>query len=131
MTNKQVKMLLLNIVSRLEAAIDADSIVLDPLNEIVADVKAKAISLGDGSIDFSKPVRYLSGWLVEYRCAGCSCVVSDNERMYSNGRCPDCGHKGKGAATIMAVNEHAYRLVTQGKWWQFWIRPARSYRGSK
>jgi len=72
--------------------------------------------------------RYQSSWQTEYRCTDCKEEVSDYTKMYSGGRCPNCGYKGHYAITIMDVIEHAYRLVRHGKWWQFWIRPVRQYK---
>ena len=67
-------------------------------------------------------------WLTEFRCAKCSTVLNTHIRMYSNGRCPYCGHKGKHAGTIIDCTEHAYRLISRGKWWQFWLKPVREYK---
>jgi rRNA maturation endonuclease Nob1 len=71
---------------------------------------------------------YLSGWETEYRCESCRTAMSRRTQMHSGGRCPYCGHKGKGAITIVNCTEHAYRLVRRGRWWQFWIRPVRQYK---
>lgn len=71
---------------------------------------------------------YLSGWLTEYRCSNCENIVSFSVKMGSFGRCPKCGYKGSDARTIMDVTEHPYRLIRNGKWWHFWIRPIRQYK---
>ena len=76
----------------------------------------------------NKPeLRAISGWMTEYRCKNCITPISFNTVMHSSGRCPCCGFKATQFSTVVAVTEHAYRLVTDRKWWQFWIKPTRQY----
>jgi len=66
-------------------------------------------------------------WKTEYRCVNCEAVLGEFVRMYSDGRCPECGFKGKSAGTIVDTTEHAYRNKRGGRWWQFWKQPSRVY----
>lgn len=72
-------------------------------------------------------LRYVSGWHTEYRCVGCKTTVSHHTKMYSHGRCPSCGYKSENTCAIMETKEIPYRLVSNAKWWQFWIKPIREY----
>lgn len=64
----------------------------------------------------------------EYRCARCSGALTFHSVMYSHGRCPLCGANGEHASgTIVETTAHAYRLLPQRKWWQFWIHQTRVY----
>lgn len=67
-------------------------------------------------------------WKIEYRCSECRSVLSYKEVIYSLGMCPCCGFKHPFAVTVVNVTEHPYRLVKEGKWWQFWIPRKRVYR---
>lgn len=72
-------------------------------------------------------VTILSHWLTEHRCVSCGHVVSYHTRMYSHGRCPHCGYKGKHAGTIMDTTEHAFRWVRDGEVWQLWKPRRKQY----
>ncbi len=48
-------------------------------------------------------------------CVNCDENLTEVEVMYSMGRCPLCGHKGKNACTIVAVNHKAAKRVSP--WW--------------
>ncbi len=76
----------------------------------------------------NKSLRCLSHWRTEYRCVNCKRVLGDWFVHYSNGRCPACGHKDEMAGTIVETTEHAYRLATNGRWWQFWKPRWRVYK---
>lgn len=61
-------------------------------------------------------------WRTAYYCAECDGELTRHQKMYSDGRCPLCGHKGKYAGTIVNTTEKAYRLVRVAPWWKFWIK---------
>ena len=45
-----------------------------------------------------------------YSCVNCNKELSNHQLMYSDGRCPLCGHKAVSACTIVKCNE-SFRLV--------------------
>ena len=67
-------------------------------------------------------------WKIEYRCVHCKRVINCNMKMYSDGCCPYCGHKGKDAGTIIETTEHPYYNIKEGKRWQFWKSKTRIYK---
>lgn len=50
------------------------------------------------------------------------------EVMYSDGRCPYCGYKGRGACTIVACEEYGWRYKHKPPWWKFWEKPTYEYK---
>lgn len=47
---------------------------------------------------FTPPQGKWGSWI---RCVSCKTTLTDNQEMFSNGRCPHCGHKGANAGTIV------------------------------
>lgn len=43
----------------------------------------------------------MARWVTRFECVKCRKALSSNERMYSSGTCPKCGHRGPDAATIV------------------------------
>jgi DNA-directed RNA polymerase subunit RPC12/RpoP len=64
-----------------------------------------------------------SNWYTGYFCINCNKKLSYHTVMYSNGRCPICGHKGKNAGTIIDTVEKAVRKVYHKPWYIFWQKP--------
>lgn len=62
--------------------------------------------------------RYKTAWF----CTACQEELTNNERMYSNGRCPKCGVKGKHAHTVVETTERGYTVDLP--WWAFLNRKA-------
>lgn len=56
-------------------------------------------------------------WYNVESCKHCDKVLTNTEKMYSNGRCPYCGVKGGSAGTIVNTNEHAARSVYEKGYW--------------
>lgn len=57
-------------------------------------------------------------WVNEHRCVACKEVLSEFERLHSDGRCPKCNHKDKNSITIVATTEHGKETTV--RWWEFW-----------
>lgn len=68
---------------------------------------------------------WMSTWKTAFFCAACDGELSQRAKMYSNGRCPLCGHKGPGARTIVANKERAYRVERIAPWWKLWTERTR------
>lgn len=64
-------------------------------------------------------------WKHTYHCVACHNEMSQNTMMYSNGRCPYCGHKGRHSATIVECYEVPYVSIDTTKWWQIFQREQR------
>ena len=52
-------------------------------------------------------------------CFKCSAELTHHEKMYSDGRCPKCGHKQFRNSTIVATYDRGYyfKKVPSGKWY--------------
>lgn len=59
---------------------------------------------------YSKTINYK--WENGIQCSTCFEELSNNEMMYSSGRCPHCGTKSSGANTIVKTKDFAFRRVT-------------------
>ena len=59
-------------------------------------------------------------WINAYFCVKCKKELSNYQKMYSNGRCLECGYKHPDACTIVRTTEKAKRWIHTGKWWQSW-----------
>ena len=59
-------------------------------------------------------------WTTAYFCVACMAELSYSKKMYSFGRCPFCGHKGKHAGSVVDTHECPTRFVTTAPWWKFW-----------
>ena len=73
------------------------------------------------------PIEQTEPWRVAWFCASCDGELSWGQVMYSHGMCPRCGHKGRGAVTIVDTMERSYRLSPR-PWWRFWERRSREWR---
>ena len=64
-----------------------------------------------------KVSRYYNAWF----CVECDAELTSGQRMYSDGRCPECGFKHKSAGTIVQTYEKGFRYKTikSKHWWQF------------
>ena len=67
-------------------------------------------------------------WRHSIHCVKCDQEMSDSTKMYSSGRCPYCGHKGRNAVTIVDTYERAYRNLYMKPLWMFWQSPVREYK---
>jgi DNA-directed RNA polymerase subunit RPC12/RpoP len=73
----------------------------------------------------SKYILY-TRWYAIYRCVDCNKLLSDHERMYSDGVCPYCGFRGENAATIVDTkNGSARRVYEEG--YLLWFIPRHKY----
>ena len=58
-------------------------------------------------------------WKTAWFCANCHIEMTYNIKMYSNGRCPGCGHKANNAGSIVKTYEKGYQFTRP--WWKFWV----------
>ena len=71
---------------------------------------------------------YLSNWQIEKRCVSCKTALSEEQIWGNEGMCPLCAKRSHWSNIKVDTTEHPYRLVRDGKWWQFWIKPYREYK---
>jgi DNA-directed RNA polymerase subunit RPC12/RpoP len=62
----------------------------------------------------------MSKWKNADFCVNCDESLTFHMVMYSHGRCPYCGYKGKTAGTVVDVYNKAYRRVKVGSFLKFW-----------
>lgn len=59
-------------------------------------------------------------------CKNCLHELTQDEALYSNGRCPLCGFQDPNACTIVETFSRGYWVESwydpPKKWWQFWRR---------
>jgi predicted RNA-binding Zn-ribbon protein involved in translation (DUF1610 family) len=51
----------------------------------------------------------------EIFCVSCNEILSSDEQMYSNGRCPKCGYKDEDACTVVKTYDRGYRWINGKK----------------
>lgn len=60
-------------------------------------------------------------YYANFRCVACHKSLTVEERRYTDGMCPACGHIGEQATTIVATYRVKIRKTQINPAWKFWL----------
>lgn len=91
----------------------------DPIDELIDHIKSMP---GADHEALEKVRRYCNqevSFVVKHMCKNCNKVLTDNQKMYSDGVCPHCGALSDGTI-VDSIKVSVEVPVKKRVWWKLW-----------